>query len=204
MRGLTDEQRKALDAASAAALQCEAGGGAEPPRDAVRAVDNVRTTRPDRLVHSREPGETRVLIEVKSIAFGISRYSTRWHLDGATWTERRAAGAVKERDAAAAAIDAEVFAGVVPPPMPQRLNREKVMWRAVSSAPWGLARWCLVVAPIPPGGSGRGTRTTASCPRKRLEHEIPRQPVTSGAASAACAMRVAEVLSATTSPPRFA
>jgi hypothetical protein len=24
-----------------------------------------------------------MLIEVKSIAFGMSRYSTRWHLDGA-------------------------------------------------------------------------------------------------------------------------
>jgi hypothetical protein len=35
-----------------------------------------------------------MLIEVKSIAFGMSRYSTRWHLDGATWTERRAAEAV--------------------------------------------------------------------------------------------------------------
>jgi hypothetical protein len=54
-----------------------------------------------------------MLIEVKSIAFDMSRYSTRWHLDGATWTDRRAAEAtVKERDAAAAAIDAEVFAGV--------------------------------------------------------------------------------------------
>jgi hypothetical protein len=42
-----------------------------------------------------------MLIEVKSIAFGMSRYSARWHLDGATWTERRAAEAVKERDAAA-------------------------------------------------------------------------------------------------------
>jgi hypothetical protein len=59
-----------------------------------------------------------MLIEVKSIAFVMSRYSTRWHLDGATWTERRAAAAVKERrNAAAAAIDAEVFVGVVPPPM---------------------------------------------------------------------------------------
>jgi hypothetical protein len=49
-------------------------------------------------------------IEVKSItAFGMSRYSTRWHLGGATWTERRAAEAVKERDAAAAAIDAEGY-----------------------------------------------------------------------------------------------
>jgi hypothetical protein len=37
MRGLTDEQRNALDAASAAALHCEAGGAA-PPRDAVRAL----------------------------------------------------------------------------------------------------------------------------------------------------------------------
>jgi hypothetical protein len=116
MRGLSDEQRKALDAASAAALHCEAVG-AEPPRDAVRVVvDNVRAIRPDLLLHSREPGGTRMLIEVKSIAFGMRRYSTRWHLDGATWTERRAAEAVKGRDAAAAAIDAEVFAGVVPPP----------------------------------------------------------------------------------------
>jgi hypothetical protein len=55
-----------------------------------------------------------MLIEVKSIAFGMSRYSTRWHLDGDTWTERRAAEAVKEGDAAAAAIDTEVFVGVVP------------------------------------------------------------------------------------------
>jgi hypothetical protein len=58
-----------------------------------------------------------MLIEVKSIAFGMSRYSTRRHLDGATWTERRAAEAVQERDAAAAAaIDTEVFAGVGRPP----------------------------------------------------------------------------------------
>jgi hypothetical protein len=83
MRGLTNEQRKALDAASAAALHCEAGGAA-PPRDAVRVVDNARTIRPDLLLHSREPGGMRMLIEVKSIAFGMSRYSTRWHLDGET------------------------------------------------------------------------------------------------------------------------
>jgi hypothetical protein len=102
MRGLTDEQRKALDAASAAALHCEAGG-AEPPRDAVCVVDNVRTTRPDLLLHSREPGGTRILIEVKSIAFGMSRYSTRWHLGGATWTKRRAAEAVKDYNVAATA-----------------------------------------------------------------------------------------------------
>jgi hypothetical protein len=87
------------------------GARAEPPRGAVRVVDNVRTTKPDLLVHSREPGGARVLIEVKSIAFGMSRYSIRWHLDGATWTERRAAEAVKERDAVAATIDAKVFAG---------------------------------------------------------------------------------------------
>jgi hypothetical protein len=31
-------------------------GGAAPPRDAVRVVDNVRTIRPDLLLHSREPG----------------------------------------------------------------------------------------------------------------------------------------------------
>jgi hypothetical protein len=69
MRGLTDEQRKALDAASAAALHCEAGG-AEPPREApVRTVDNARTARPDPLVHLREPGGARMLIEEKSIAF---------------------------------------------------------------------------------------------------------------------------------------
>jgi hypothetical protein len=47
MRSLTDEQRKALDAASAAALHCEAGG-AEPPREAVRVVDNM----------SARPGQT--------------------------------------------------------------------------------------------------------------------------------------------------
>jgi hypothetical protein len=70
-----------------------------------------------------------MLIEVKSIAFGMSRYSTRWHLGGATWTKRRVAEAVKERDAAAAAIDAEVFAGVVPPPMQTRPARSSA-WEA--------------------------------------------------------------------------
>ena len=85
------------------------------------------------------------------------------------------------------------------PMWPRRLNQEKVMSRAVSSAPWGLARWYLAVAPIPLGGGG--TRTTANCTSKCSEHEIPRQPVTSGA-SAACARRGAEVLPATTAPPR--
>jgi hypothetical protein len=57
--------------ASAAALHCHCeAGGAEPPRDAVLVVDNVRTTRPDLLLHSREPGGMRMVsIEVKSIAF---------------------------------------------------------------------------------------------------------------------------------------
>ena len=81
---------------------------------------------------------------------------------------------------------------------PRRLNREKVMSRAVSSAPWGLAQWCLAVAPIPPGGGG--TRTTASCPGKCPEHETPRQPVTSGAPTP-CARRGAECIPAATSPP---
>jgi hypothetical protein len=75
-----------------------------------------------------------MLIEVKqstSIAFGMSRYSTRWHLDGATWTVRRAAEEVKERDAAAAAIDAEVLAGVVPPPMQTQIQRIGGMSSAV-------------------------------------------------------------------------
>jgi hypothetical protein len=48
MRGLTDEQRKALDAAFVAALHCEAGGAA-PPRDAVRVGDKDRAMRPDLL-----------------------------------------------------------------------------------------------------------------------------------------------------------
>jgi hypothetical protein len=52
------------------------------------------------------------------------------------------------------------------------------MSRAVSSAPWGLARWCLPVAPTPLGGGC--ARTTASCPGKCSEHEIP---VTSGAST---------------------
>jgi hypothetical protein len=72
-----------------------------------------------------------MLIEVKSIAFSMSRYSTRCHLDGATWTERRAAEAVKERDGAPAAIDAEVFAGVVPPPMQTQIQRMGGMSSAV-------------------------------------------------------------------------
>jgi hypothetical protein len=83
-----------------------------------------------------------MLIEVKSIAFGMSRYSTRWrNLDGArymAWTERRAAEAVKERDAAAAAIDAEVFAGVVPPPMRTQIQRMGGMSSAV--ADWWVLR----------------------------------------------------------------
>jgi hypothetical protein len=49
-----------------------------------------------------------------------------------TWTERRAAEAVKERDAAAAAIDAEVLAGVVlPPPMQTQIQRMGGMSYAV-------------------------------------------------------------------------
>jgi hypothetical protein len=67
--------------------------------EALRVVDNVRTTRPDllRSVHSREPGGrggggTCMRIEVKSIAFGMrrSRYSLHpmatgrgQHVDGA-------------------------------------------------------------------------------------------------------------------------
>ena len=87
-----------------------------------------------------------------------------------------------------------------PAPLPaRRLNPEKVMSRAVSSAPWGLARWCLAVVPTPLGGGG--ARTTASCPGKCSEHEIPRQPVTSGASTGG-ARREAEVLPATTTPPR--
>jgi hypothetical protein len=38
----------------------------------------------------------------------------------------------------------------------RRLNPEKVMSRAVSSAPWGLARWCLAVVPTPLGGGWWG------------------------------------------------
>jgi hypothetical protein len=73
------------------------------------------------------------------------------------------------------------------------------MSRAVSSAPWGLARWYLVVAPIPLGGGG--IRTTANyCTRKCSEHEIPRQPVTSSA-PAACVRRGAEARPATPVPP---
>jgi hypothetical protein len=72
-----------------------------------------------------------VPIKAKPIAFGVGRYPARWHLDGATWTERRAAEAVKERDAAAADIDAEVFAGVVPPPMQTQIRRVGGMSSAV-------------------------------------------------------------------------
>jgi hypothetical protein len=117
MRGLTDKQRKALDAASAAALHCEAGG-AGPPREAVRVVDNVRTTRPDPLVHSREPGGTRVLIEVKSIA--------------------------------------EVFAGVVPPPMQTQIQRMGGMSSAVIG---GFCEQSPVVHHRQ--GNGEGARVTA-------------------------------------------
>jgi hypothetical protein len=91
------------------------------------------------------------------------------------------------------------FAYIYPVAVARRLNQEKVMSRAVSSAPWGLARWCLAVAPSPLGGGG--TRTTAGCPGKCPEYEIPRDPVISGA-SAACARREAEALPATNVPPR--
>jgi hypothetical protein len=84
-------------------------------------------------------------IEVRSIAFDMSRYSTRWHLDGTTWTERRAAEAVKERDAAAAAIDAEVFAGVVPPPMQTQIRRMGGMSSAVIG---GFCEYSLRSSPI--------------------------------------------------------
>jgi hypothetical protein len=93
-------------------------------------------------------------IEVKSIAFGMSRYSTRcWHLDGATWAERRAAEAVKERDAAAAAIDAEVFAGVVPPPpMQTQIQRMGGMSSAV------IGGFCEHRQPRRPRASGQVRR----------------------------------------------
>ena len=52
-------------------------------------------------------------------------------LDGDTWTERRTAEAVMERDATAAAIDTEVFAGVVPTPMQTQVQRMGDMSSAV-------------------------------------------------------------------------
>jgi hypothetical protein len=99
----------------------------------VRVVDNVRAIRPDLLVHSREPGGARMLIEVKSIAFGMSRYSTRCHMDGATYMDGapRGRGSEGKGRAAAAAIDAEVFAGVVPPPMQTQIQRMGGMSSAV-------------------------------------------------------------------------
>jgi hypothetical protein len=58
MRGLTDEHREVLDAASVAVLHCKAGGSAPAPREALRAVDTVRTTRSGL---SREPAGVRIL-----------------------------------------------------------------------------------------------------------------------------------------------
>jgi hypothetical protein len=85
--------RKALGAgAPAPALHCEAGGAA-PPREAVRVVDNVRTTRPDLIVLSRGPGGTRMLIEVGSIAFDMSRYSP----PDSTWMGPRGRSAARPR-----------------------------------------------------------------------------------------------------------
>jgi hypothetical protein len=56
----------------------------------------------------------------------------RGHMDGAPRGRAAEAVAVKEsRDAAAAAIDAEVFAGVVPPPMQTQIQRFVGMSSAV-------------------------------------------------------------------------
>jgi hypothetical protein len=57
-----------------------------------------------------------MLFEVKSMAFGFTRYKTKWHNNGATWVEKRAEKAVTEQDQVAA-IDAAMFPAVHPPPM---------------------------------------------------------------------------------------
>ena len=77
-------------------------------------------------------------------------------MDGAPWL-RRTADAVKERDAAAAAIGAEVFAGELPPPM--RTAQADGM---SSAAPLGGSA-PLPSTPHPPPtplwtGSGRGNQ----------------------------------------------
>jgi hypothetical protein len=166
MRGLTDEQRKALDAASAAALHCEAGG-AEPPWDAVRVVDNVRTTRPDLLLHT--PHSTRgspvgraclSFTEVKSIAFGMSRYSIRWHLDGATWTQRNETAVKKGNNNTGDLSSVSWGARWTPPPhvrkCHQMSSKEHIQldWvvRWVLSTPPGhpTAGRCVRVVPVLP------------------------------------------------------
>jgi hypothetical protein len=69
-------------------------------------------------------------IEVNSIAFGMSRYSTRWHLVGVTWTERRAGAAAREGVGRCRgrhqATRRAVFAGVVPPPMAMQTQIERM------------------------------------------------------------------------------
>jgi hypothetical protein len=60
---------------------------------------------------------------------------------------------------------------VFPVLLARPLNWKKVMRSAVSSAPWGLARWFLAVDLIPLGGGG--SRSTPSSTGKCPEHEIP-------------------------------
>jgi hypothetical protein len=74
-----------------------------------------------------------MLIEVKSIAFGMSRYSIRWHLNGATWTERRAAEAVSEGEGRSRGRHrrGSIRRCVVPPPMQTQIQRMGAMSSAV-------------------------------------------------------------------------
>jgi len=132
MSGLDVEHQRRLHDLAAAALHYSEpplGGAAAADaagREAARAVavvDGMKAIRPDLLVTGRGPNALRMLFEVKSMAFGFTRYKTKWHNNGATWVENRAEKAVAERDQAAAAIDSAVFPAVHPPPMQGQVQR---------------------------------------------------------------------------------
>jgi hypothetical protein len=118
----------------------------------------------------------RMLFEVKSMAFGFTRYKTKWHNNGATWVRGEPGGewtekAVTERDQAAAAIDSAVFPAVHPPPMQGQVQRLGGVTAAViggfcehSPVVHEYIAMCAVrTAPDTPRHSTAG-------PRKKLPH----------------------------------
>jgi hypothetical protein len=140
----------------------------------------MEAIRPDLLVtgRGRGPNALRMLFEVKSMAFGFTRYKTTWHNNGATWVENRAEKAVTEQDQAAAAIDSAVFPAVHPPPMQGQVQRLGGVTAAVIGGFCGhmIARRCTSTSRCVPPVRRQTLRHSTAGPRKKL-------PCTSGTGS---------------------